>query len=82
MKWAENEPGQGLPVLLPWVWLPRVRLPELGGQHPHDVEEEEEVHLPTATHPRWVCCLQGPGPVTGSKQPRGATGPLCPRKDC
>lgn len=49
---ATAGPGQGLrfqrlPVLLPGVQLPRVRAPELGGQNPDDVEEEEEVHLPT-----------------------------------
>ena len=45
-----------LPVLLPGVQLSRVRLPELGGQHPDNVEEEEEVHLPTDTHCGFVAC--------------------------
>lgn len=38
---------QHSPVLLPRVQLARGALPELGGQNPDDVEEEEEVHLPT-----------------------------------
>lgn len=60
-----------LPVLLPGVQLPRVGLPELGGQHPDDVEEEEEVHLPTDTRCGFVARSD---PSLPKKPPRMRTG--------
>lgn len=40
-----NPKSQNSPVLLPGVTAARVGLPQLGGKHPDDVDEEDEVEL-------------------------------------
>lgn len=85
--------GRGSPVLLPRVTPAGVGLPQLGGEHPDDVDEEDEVELrergraasrgcsPAGRGARTRGPTALPGLCSAAASPGGSLGPQVPHLD-
>lgn len=93
---SSEEPGHGglgSPVLLPRVTPAGVGLPQLGGEHPDDVDEEDEVELwergrtasrgcsPAGRGARTRGPMAPPGLCSAAASPGGSLGPQVPHLD-
>lgn len=78
---AARHGGRGSPVLLPRVTPASVGLPQLGGQNPDDVDEEDEVELREGGR---AACILRPQPQQGGARTLGPTAPptVCSAKVC
>lgn len=90
---APGHGGLGSPVLLPRVTAAGVGLPQLGGEHPDDVDEEDEVELwergraasrgcsPAGRGARTRGPTAPPGLCSAAASPGGSLGPQVPHLD-